>query len=229
MADQIIKYTANDGVEVQLSRATIAAYIATGNAEIEPKDAVRFMSICRARGLNPLAGDAHLNVFNGKGGKNVSVIVSKDYFMRTATQNPAFNGLKAGIIVIDAKGQVNYREGSFKLDTETLVGGWAEVSIKDRDVPSRAEVSLKEYDQGRSIWLTKPATMIRKVAVVQALREAFPAQFQALYDADEMPTQEMNSVPNAVTEAEPTHVPQPTPVQEVEATVTAAETDTEEF
>lgn len=229
MADQIIKYTANDGVEVQLSRATIAAYIATGNAEIEPKDAVRFMSICRARGLNPLAGDAHLNVFNGKGGKNVSVIVSKDYFMRTATQNPAFNGLKAGIIVIDAKGQVNYREGSFKLDTETLVGGWAEVSIKDRDVPSRAEVSLKEYDQGRSIWLTKPATMIRKVAVVQALREAFPAQFQALYDADEMSTQEMNPVPNAVTEAEPTHVPQPTPVQEVEATVTAAETDTEEF
>ena len=49
MAEQIIKYTANDGVEVQLSRATIAAYIATGNAEIEPKDAVRFMSICRAR------------------------------------------------------------------------------------------------------------------------------------------------------------------------------------
>ena len=229
MAEQIIKYTANDGVEVQLSRATIAAYIATGNAEIEPKDAVRFMSICRARGLNPLAGDAHLNVFNGKGGKNVSVIVSKDYFVRTATQNPAFNGLKAGIIVIDAKGQVNYREGSFKLNTETLVGGWAEVSIKDRTVPSRAEVSLAEYDQGRSIWLSKPATMIRKVAVVQALREAFPAQFQALYDADEMPTQEMNPVPDAVTEAEPAHAPQPAPAQEVEATVTAAEIDAEEW
>lgn len=229
MAEQIIKYTANDGVEVQLSRATIAAYIATGNAEIEPKDAVRFMSICRARGLNPLAGDAHLNVFNGKGGKNVSVIVSKDYFVRTATQNPAFNGLKAGIIVIDAKGQVNYREGSFKLNTETLVGGWAEVSIKDRAVPSRAEVSLAEYDQGRSIWLSKPATMIRKVAVVQALREAFPAQFQALYDADEMPTQEMNPVPDAVTEAEPTRAPQPAPAQEVEATVTAAEIDAEEW
>ena len=187
------------------------------------------MSICRARGLNPLAGDAHLNVFNGKGGKNVSVIVSKDYFMRTATQNPAFNGLKAGIIVIDAKGQVNYREGSFKLDTETLVGGWAEVSIKDRDVPSRAEVSLTEYDQGRSIWLAKPATMIRKVAVVQALREAFPAQFQALYDADEMPTQEMNPVPDAVAEAEPAHAPKPAPAQEVEATVTAAEIDAEEW
>ena len=229
MADQIIKYTANDGVEVQLSRATIAAYIATGNAEIEPKDAVRFMSICRARGLNPLAGDAHLNVFSGKGGKSVSVIVSKDYFMRTATQNPAFNGLKAGIIVIDAKGQVNYREGSFKLDTETLVGGWAEVSIKDRAVPSRAEVSLAEYDQGRSIWLSKPATMIRKVAVVQALREAFPAQFRALYDADEMPTQEMNPVPDAVAEAEPAHAPQPAPAQEVEATVTAAEIDAEEW
>ena len=124
---------------------------------------------------------------------------------------------------------MNYREGSFKLDTETLVGGWAEVSIKDRAVPSRAEVSLAEYDQGRSIWLSKPATMIRKVAVVQALREAFPAQFQALYDADEMPTQEMNPVPDAVTEAEPTRAPQPAPAQEVEATVTAAEIDAEEW
>ena len=50
-----------------------------------------------------------------------------------------------------------------------------------------------------------------------------------LYDADEMPTQEMNPVPDAAAEAEPTHAPQQAPAQEVEATVTAAEIDAEEW
>ncbi len=37
-----------------------------------------------------------------------------------------------------------------------------------------------------SNWAAKPGTMIRKVALVQALREAFPEDLQALYDAEEM-------------------------------------------
>lgn len=35
-------------------------------------------------------------------------------------------------------------------------------------------------------WSAKPATMIRKVALVQALREAFPQTFGGMYDADEV-------------------------------------------
>jgi hypothetical protein len=34
-------------------------------------------------------------------------------------------------------------------------------------------------------WSKKPATMIRKVALVQALREAFPKAFGGLYTAEE--------------------------------------------
>ena len=50
--------------------------------------------------------------------------------------------------------------------------------------------------------------MIRKVALVQALREAFPAKFGGVYDRDEMPA-EMPAEPVAVAEsaaaaAEPT-------------------------
>ena len=45
---------------------------------------------------------------------------------------------------------------------------------------------MKEYSTGKSNWLTKPATMIRKVAVAQALREAFPEEMSALYDQAEM-------------------------------------------
>ena len=36
-----------------------------------------------------------------------------------------------------------------------------------------------------SNWASKPATMIRKVALVQALREAFPEDLQGMYSIEE--------------------------------------------
>lgn len=201
MSQQIVKYRANDGVEVQLTAQTVQAYIATGNAQADPADVVRFMATCRARGLNPLAGDCYMTVYQGASGKSVSTVVSKDYFVRTATQDPAFDGMRAGIVVMGKDGQLSYREGCIcGRQTERLVGGWAEVLVRGRSVPSRAEVSLEEYDQHRSLWKTKPATMIRKVALVQALREAFPAKFGGVYDRDEMPV-EMPAEPAAVAES----------------------------
>lgn len=199
---QIVKYVANDGVEVRLTPQTVAAYVATGNAQADPADVVRFMATCRARGLNPLAGDCYMTVYQGASGKSVSTVVSKDYFVRTATQDPAFDGMRAGIVVMGKDGQLSYREGCIcGRQTERLVGGWAEVLVRGRSVPSRAEVSLEEYDQHRSLWKTKPATMIRKVALVQALREAFPAKFGGVYDRDEMPADLPPEPPAAVAES----------------------------
>lgn len=199
---QIVKYVANDGVEVRLTPQTVAAYVATGNAKADPADVVRFMATCRARGLNPLAGDCYMTVYQGASGKSVSTVVSKDYFVRTATQDPAFDGMRAGIVVMGKDGQLSYREGCIcGRQTERLVGGWAEVLVRGRSVPSRAEVSLEEYDQHRSLWKTKPATMIRKVALVQALREAFPAKFGGVYDRDEMPADLPPEPPAAVDES----------------------------
>ncbi|MCQ5063252.1 recombinase RecT, partial [Faecalibacillus intestinalis] len=66
---------------------------------------------------------------------------------------------------------------------EELVGGWCEVYRKDRE-PERVEVSLDEYvckkkdGTVNAQWSGKPATMIRKVAVAQCLREAFTSEFQ---------------------------------------------------
>jgi hypothetical protein len=36
------------------------------------------------------------------------------------------------------------------------------------------------------MWTEKPATMIRKVAIVQTLRESFPEDFQNCYMEEEM-------------------------------------------
>lgn len=187
-----MRYQASDGAEVTLSPSVVAKYIIAGNQPASDKDIYAFMAKCQARHLNPLAGDAYMTTYRNKDGSVTSnVIVSKDYFVRTASQQPGFDGFKAGVVVISKRtGDLVYREGSLVgKETETLVGGWAEVYDKGRSHPSRAEVSLDEYNQHRSLWNSKPATMIRKVALVQALREAYPGAYGGLYDRDELPEQ----------------------------------------
>ena len=219
MSEQgIIRYTASDGTEVKLSPAIVAKYVLTGNGEASDKDVFSFLAKCRARGLNPLAGDAYMTSYrNRDGSTSTSVIVSKDYFVRTATQQVGFDGMRAGVVVANRKtGELTYREGSIVgKNSECLVGGWAEVYDKGRRFPSRAEVSLDEYDQGRSLWKSKPATMIRKVALVQALREAYPGAFGGIYDRDEMP-EPVIPIPDA-----PTVDEQPADAEAVEAETVA--------
>ncbi|MDY2723922.1 MAG: phage recombination protein Bet [Coriobacteriales bacterium] len=187
----LVTYEASDGVNVKLTPAIVQRYIVTGGQQVDDREVFSFMAKCQARGLNPLAGDAYMTAYKNKrtGRVETSVIVSKDYFVRVATQQPTFDGMRAGVIVASKKtGELSYREGSLVgKNSEALVGGWAEVYDKLRSHPSRSEVSLGEYDQHRSLWLSKPATMIRKVALVQALREAYPTAFAGVYDSSEMP------------------------------------------
>ena len=219
MSEQgIVRYVASDGTEVKLSPAIVAKYVLTGNGKASDKDVFSFLAKCRARGLNPLAGDAYMTSYrNRDGSTSTSVIVSKDYFVRTATQQPGFDGMRAGVVVANRKtGELTYREGSIVgKNSECLVGGWAEVYDKGRRFASRAEVSLDEYDQGRSLWKSKPATMIRKVALVQALREAYPGAFGGIYDRDEMP-EPVIPIPDA-----PTVDEQPADAEAVEAETVA--------
>lgn len=183
----IVRYRASDGQDVELSPAGVVAYIVSGKAQPDPKDVAAFIAKCQARGLNPLAGDAYMTTYkNNDGTTTSSVIVSKDYFVRTATQQETFDGMRAGVTVLDSAGGMHHREGAMVLPTETLVGGWAEVRDKRWSIPAKAEVALSEYNTGRSLWKSKPGTMIRKVALVQALREAYPNAYGGVYDASEM-------------------------------------------
>ena len=76
------------------------------------------------------------------------------------------------------------------------MGGYAKVFRRDRTHSYCVEVSFDEYAARKkdgslnSQWSKKPATMIRKVALVQALREAFPENFSGLYSEEEAGTEE---------------------------------------
>lgn len=144
------------------------------------------LSLIKGRNLNPLANEVYIVAYRKKsGGTEFSLIVSKEAFLKRAAQSPNYEGFEAGVVVIDKDGVQTERKGSLILPTDTLVGGWARVYRKNFRVPVEIYLSLAEYNKGQSTWNSMPATMIRKTALVNALREAFPEDLGNMYTEDD--------------------------------------------
>src|SRR5699024_2561126 len=145
-----------------------------------------FLETCRAYRLNPFTREAYLIHYDNKNDDTpCTIVLGKNCYLQMAERHPAYDGFEAGVIVLNESG-VEYREGSAVYDGEELLGGWAKVYRKDRSRPNYEEVKLGEYNTGKSLWASKPATMIRKVALVHALREAFPSTYGLTYDESEI-------------------------------------------
>lgn len=186
--EKAIEYQVN-GENVRLTPNIVRQYLTNGNGSITDQEVVYFLNICKHQKLNPLAKDAYLVKY---GSQPAAIIVGKDALLKRAMHNPQYAGHQAGVIVLTDSGELEYRTGALTLDGETLVGGWAKTFIKGYDVPIESTVSLREYigtkSDGRpnSMWAGKPGTMIRKVALVTSLREAFPDELAQLYTSEEI-------------------------------------------
>lgn len=186
------------GNKVDLSPAVIKKYLVSGGGDVSDQEVMLFMQMCKGQGLNPFLREAYLVKYkssNPKYDNPATMIVGKEAFMKRAESDNDFNGYAAGIIVVNMKGEIEERKGSFyisKGNREELVGGWAKVFYKSGKEPVYHTVSIDEYIGKKSngeitaMWATKKATMIRKVALVQALREAFPQNLGNMFTADEM-------------------------------------------
>ena len=177
-----------------LTADTVKNYLVSGNGAVTDQEVLMFIELCKAQHLNPFIREAYLIKF---GNSPANIVVGKDVFVKRAYRNPNFKGMKAGIVILTKDGNMQYREGSLKAPGETLIGGWCEVYVKDIEYPIRSEVSMEEYSKGQSTWKQMPAVMIRKCAMVTALREAFPEDLQGMYDAAEI-----KSVPDKLPEKE---------------------------
>ena len=177
-----------------LTADTVKNYLVSGNGQVTDSEVLMFIELCKAQHLNPFIREAYLIKF---GNSPANIVVGKDVFVKRAYRNPNFKGMKAGIVILTKDGEMKYREGSLKAPGEALIGGWCEVYVKDMEYPIRSEVSMEEYSKGQSTWKQMPAVMIRKCAMVTALREAFPEDLQGMYDAAEM-----QNVPDTLPEKE---------------------------
>ena len=169
-----------NGETVKLSPGIIKKYLVRGNKEVNDQEIMMFLSLCKYQKLNPFLNEAYLVKFGG----DAQIIVGKEAFMKRAESNAKYKGIEAGIIV-ERNNELHEIEGAVKLKNDVLIGGWAKVYRADRDIPVVSKVSVEEYDKKQSTWKQMPLTMIRKTAIVNALREAFPENLGAMYTEEE--------------------------------------------
>jgi len=186
--DLQVEYDSN-GTSVKLSPNIIRNYLVNGNGAVTDQEVVMFLNLCKAQRLNPFLREAYLIKF---GQQPATIVTGKEVFTKRARRNKDYSGFEAGVIVQNEDGALINRAGTLVVKDEELVGGWAKVHIKGYVVPIEITASLSEYiglkgdGTVNAQWSKKPATMIRKVALVQALREAFPEELQGLYDQSEI-------------------------------------------
>lgn len=185
----IVKFDV-EGQEIKLSKKIVQEYIVGSDVPITNQEFKLFTELCKVRKLNPFLREAYLIKY--KAGVPAQLVVGKDAILKRAVLNPNYDGMECGIIVQKEDGSVEERQGTFRLETEKLVGGWARVFRKDWSHPTYSSVSFNEVAQRKndgqlnSNWSTKSATMLEKVAKVRALRETFVEDLAGMYEAEEM-------------------------------------------
>lgn len=187
MSNEIIKYDDLNGRNVELSVEILQRVLPTLK-NVKKDEVVNFALRCKAMGLNPLV-DVHNVMFTGES-EIVVPIVKKDFYLQNASMKSDFRGFKAGVIVDTDKGELIEREGTFVRSNETAVGGWAKVATENRgefysSVGYDEYVMTKRDGGANKMWTIKRATMLRKVALSQALREAYPI-FAGTYVEEEI-------------------------------------------
>lgn len=174
--------------EIDLNKEMVKKYLVRGQGAVTDQEVIMFIGMCKANKLNPFNNDAYLIKF---GSQAASMIVSKDVFFKRAIENPNYDGMRSGIIVVK-DGEIIKREGHIKLKDEEIAGAWCEVFRKDWQHSMYQEVNFEEYagytKDGKlnANWSSKPVVMITKVAESTALRKAFTENLQGMYIAEEI-------------------------------------------
>ncbi len=211
-----IVYTTKDGKEITLTIDDIKRFLVRGNPEaVTIQELVFFAGVCRARGMDPYAGDCYLIKY-GKT-DSAAIVTARSYFESRAKAQKDCKGWKAGIIVVDEDGEGGEvkRIGALPRPGDRLIGAWFEGHSSKWEFPLELEVDLQMYIKKTKdghitqFWApAKQAHMIRKVALVQGLRELWPNEFASLYSPEEMGPETIEPAaitldPSAVTDVEP--------------------------
>lgn len=139
----------------------------------------------RVTGLSPYLREIWLVKY---GNAPATIFIGRDGYRKSAQRQPAYDFHQPDAV---------YKNDSFKIckgeiehsynfqDRGELVGAYCTVKRHDSSRPIYVYVDFKEYSSGKSLWATKPATMIKKVAEAQALRLAFQDVFAGTYSEAE--------------------------------------------
>lgn len=149
----------------ELSIEEVKKNIAPGATD---KELFYFMNIAKTYGLNPFKREIYFVKFDGSPGQTM---VGYEVYLKRAEKTGKLDGWD---VRIEDMGQLSER---------------AIITIyrKDRTKPFVWEVNRSEFDQHHALWKSKPQFMLRKVAISQGFRLAFPDELGGIpYTSEEI-------------------------------------------
>lgn len=135
-----------------------------------------FIMMARRTRLDPLLKQLYFIKYKGKNGNpdKVSYVTSIDSYRIIAHRTGDFAGVDLPIFDYDKSGKITHAA----ITVYKLVQG--------QKFGFSAKVKFSEYNTNQNQWISKPETMIAKVAEAHALRKAFPQDLSGIYTTDEM-------------------------------------------
>lgn len=145
-----------------------------------------FLNIGKVTNLNPFLRE----IWAVKYGNNAaSIFIGRDGYRKSAQAHHDYDYHIADAVYSNDSFEINdaipKHSYSFRAGRGELVGAYCLVKRKGSSKPNYVFVELKEYSTGKSLWATKPSTMIKKVAEAQGLRMTFQELFAGTYDESE--------------------------------------------
>lgn len=143
------------------------------------------VQIGQATKLNPFLKE----IWAVKYGTNpAQIFIGRDGYRKTAQENPDYDYHLVDAVYENDEFSIENGEVKHKYsirDRGALVGAYCIVKRNSSTKTMFNFVDLTEYSTKKSLWITKPATMIKKVAEAQGLRMAFQSLFAGTYDETE--------------------------------------------
>ena len=171
----------DDAALIPLTKENIVNLV---NPHASPQEVALFLNVCAMYQLNPFKREIYLIKYDPK--DKASFVVGYESYLKRAERTSKWAGMATGTVDDPKTGQP--------------IKAWAKIFRKDWSAPLEHEVYYSEYvqyakdKQGKpyitKFWREKPRTMLKKVAIAQAMRMAFPDELGGMpYTAEEMPVQ----------------------------------------
>ena len=142
------------------------------------------MQIGQATNLNPFLKEIWAVKY---GTSPASIFIARDGYRKSAQAHVEYDYHQVEAIYSNddysvIAGEVHH---VFAKDRGALVGAYCIAKRKGSSKPNYCRVELNEYTTKKSLWITKPVTMIKKVAEAQALKMTWQELFAGTYDEAE--------------------------------------------
>lgn len=158
--NQIVTQNQNQ-LQVANEAAKVKAieYLSSMGLNLPEAQKEQFVELCTGLNLNPFKREIYAVGY----GQKFNIIVGYEVYLKKADMTGRCDGWS-----VRTEGQGN--------NLKAII----EIHRKDYKFPFVHEVMIEEYRQDTPIWKSKPHTMLKKVAMAQGFRLAFPSDFGSM-------------------------------------------------